>query len=44
MSIRKLSRFLFLVLSCLILQVSFNPTYADHDGSSGVVYEGAGGR
>jgi hypothetical protein len=46
MSIKKLSRFFLLVLSCLILQVSFNTSYANHDNSneSGVVYEGAGGK
>jgi len=46
MSMKKLSGFFILVLSCLILQVSFNTSYAAHDDSneSGVVYEGSGGK
>ena len=44
MSNKKLFGFLFLVLSLLTVQSTLSPTYAAHDESSGVVYEGAGGR
>lgn len=41
-----MNKFCFLILSCLILQVSFGTAYASHEDSSdkGVVFEGSGGR